>query len=168
MGVYDPKKPKAINSVSVTGAVLLAVIGYLGWVFVPPYWQIFQLQGILKATCNEAYSEWNDEEVLKFLLGQVPRTRLPLSKENFRFTRIPYTLEERQAEFGDRANEPNVVELTQKRGATCVMEYRYARSIRFPIINRDLPVVHQGEVRGSLKTVRYDGLQCRCVGLREP
>ena len=169
MGVYDPKKPKVINAVSVTGALALLVVGYLAYVLVPPYWQIFQLQGILKSACNEAYREWNDEKVVDYLMRQVPRTGLPLSKDNFRFNRIPYTAEERVEEFGERANDPQIIQLTEDRGATCVFAYRYARSIHFPIIDQDLPVVHQGEVSASLKTVRYDQpLQCRCASKLPP
>jgi len=166
MGVYDPKKPKAMNAVSVTGALVVLVLGYLAYVLVPPYWQIFQLQGILKSACNEAYQQWSDEKVMDYLMRQVPRTRLPLSKDNFRFTRIPYTAEERREEFGERANDPQIVQLAETRGATCVMEYRYARTIHFPLIEQELPVVHQGEVRASLKTVRYDQpFQCRCAAV---
>lgn len=153
MSVYDMKKPKRINSVSVSMTLILLVVGYLAYAFGPTYWAIFRLQGVIKSACNEAYRQMDDDKVLDFLVSAVPRTGLPLSKDNFRFTRVPYT-GERARELFDKPLRDVAISVTN-RGMRCEIEYYYKHELTLPLLGIEVPLVHNGTVTGSLEPVQY-------------
>lgn len=159
MNIYMMKKPKKINSVSVTLALIGLVLAYAGWFLVPAFWPIFQLTGVMRSTCNTAYRELNDEKVMAELLKQAKRTGLKLTKDNFRFTREPYTVEELEAA---RQKHSGSEELLQKRGKACVLEMRYVDDYTWPLIGKTTTIPFEREVRVDLKTVEWEK-QCTCV-----
>jgi hypothetical protein len=157
VNIYAMKKPRRVNAVSVSLVGMALVIGYLGYAFIPIFWPIFQLQGILRGACNEAYRVHDDEKVMRYVVREAQRTGLPLSKDNFRIRRERYPEDELVALLKDVRSQDRASarELYQSRGKTCVIEYRYAANHQLPILGIDFPWTHQGAVRGTLETVQF-------------
>lgn len=158
MNIYAPKKPKKINSVSVSIALFVLVFGYLGWAFGPILWSIFQLKGIARAACNEAYRELDNEKVVAELVRNSARTGLRLTAENFRMTRLPYDeagLREETAAITDPQSRAQRAAYLNKRGKTCVIEYYYRDRFPLPLIGQSVELTFNNDVRGSLETVTW-------------
>ncbi len=156
MNIYMIKKPKRINSVSVSLTLILATLGYLGWFYVPVRWPIFQLKGIMRATCNDAYREYNNEKLMKRLLSDARRTGLNLSPANFRLTRIPFTHEEMIAQ----KMKPG--DLTASRGKECILEMHYEDDYEWPLIGKTTRIVFEDKVSAPLEYIKWEK-QCTCV-----
>ena len=162
MNVYLMKKPKKLNAVSVTLGVMALVFAYACWFLVPMFWPIFQLTGMMRGACNDAYRQPNDERVLKKLLSDSVRTKLKLTKENFRLTRVPYSADELQKQ--ERAS---VREMMQKRGKTCVIEMHYEDDYAFPLIGKSTHMVFDRTVEVDLEQVKWEK-GCTCVTPSRP
>jgi len=154
VNIYAPKKPKLINSVSVTVTLFLLVLGYFLWAFVPIYWPVFQLKGIIRAACNHAYRELDDDAVIAKLVKDSRRTGLDLTEENFRMRRIPMTEEEIRQEAGDDATNNRWAYL-RKRGKECVIEYYYRDRYELPLVGQSFQLTFHDDVHGSLETVTW-------------
>lgn len=158
MNIYAPKKPKRINSVSVTVALFVLVLGYLGWAFGPILWSVFQLEGIARAACNEAYRQLDNDEVIAKLVRDSSRTGLRLTAQNFRMTRLPYDeeeLREQTAVIKDSQSRAKQVAYLQQRGKTCVIEYYHRDRYPLPLVGKSIELTFNDEVRGSLETVSW-------------
>lgn len=160
MNIYSMKKPKRINAVSVIFVFLAAVIGYLGYVFVPIYWPIFQLSGIMRAACYEAYRQTADEPVMASLLDNGRRTKLKLSKDNFRFTRLPYSEEELKVQS---KGKPRLREILMERGARCRIEMHYEDDYPIAFTGKTIHLTFDKTVEQTLEQVDYE--MCTCVSV---
>jgi hypothetical protein len=156
------KKPKRLNSVSITLGIIAIFVGYFCWFLVPAFWPVFQLTGIMRGACNNAYRELNDEKVMDTLLKDSRRTKLRLSKDNFRFTREPYTDEELNAMATDYARG-----LSTKRGKECVIEMYYQDNFAWPLIGQTTEMTFEREVRVPLDPVKWEK-GCTCVTTSQP
>ncbi len=158
MNIYAPKKPSKINSVSITVTLMLLIIGYLAWAFVPIYWPIFQLKGIVRGACNDAYRVLENEQVIANLVEDSRRTGLHLTKDNFRMTREPYTREELAAltqEIESLDYRRKQGDYLAKRGKSCRIEYIYKNTYSLPMIQVPLELTFQDSVTGSLETITW-------------
>jgi hypothetical protein len=148
MGIYEIKKPKKINSFSVTLFLIVVTVGYLGYWYLPIWWPVFQITGIMKGICNDAYRNPNNDELLDKLVKETKRTGLNLTKENFSIYRSPYP-------EGELPKEPGTRENFIKRGKTCELTFSYGKPYELPLtggkvvnlawektIVTDLSVVH--------------------------
>ncbi len=164
MNIYLHRKPKRINSFSVTVTLLSLTTGYLGWAFLPAWWPIFQMNGIMRAACNAAYRSIDDKEIMDGLLAESQRTGLGLTRDSFEFERIPFTDDE-------------VIELREKgiandrmiqRGSTCVLRLYHEGEIEWPLVGTTTDITWEREVRGSLENVDWakEHQDCTCVSLR--
>jgi hypothetical protein len=153
VSIYAAKKPKRINAVSVTVFLVLLVVGYAAYALIPIYWPVFQLKGVLRSACNEAYRKVDDEEVMKYIMTQSRRTGLKLTKDNFRFRREPYPADELSALT--QGKDPNYAEYVRKRGKTCVIDYYYRDEYTLPVVGTKLTLTFQDSVTGTLEAVRY-------------
>lgn len=161
MSVYAMKKPKRINSVSVTIAIVLLIGGYFAYAFVPKYWPFFQMKGILRGFCNQAYRDYKDDKkLIEKLVKDTQRVKLDLGPDNFVFTREPYDPEEFVGKTEQQASQMH------QRGKTCVVEFYYEDQITLPLINRPftrsweselrVPLVNDGPLKGPFE-------DCSCV-----
>lgn len=158
MNIYAPKKPSKINSVSVTIVLFFLVFGYFLWAFVPIYWPIFQLKGIARAACNDAYRQLDDKLVLEKLVKDSRRTGLVLTKDNFRMRREPYERDEIEKEVShveDPVRRRERADFLRQRGKACVIEYYYRGNYRLPLVAQSIQLTFNDEVRGSLETVTW-------------
>lgn len=163
MSIYAMKKPKRINSVSISFFFLALVLGYVGWAAVEIYWPIFQLSGIMRGACNDAYRVHDDKKVMAKLLKDARRTGLPLTKDNFRFTRVQFTDEELLAMTkGNAKHRASLV----KRGKSCLLEMRYEDDFALPLLDKKLHIPFEKRVTASLELVKYDKM-CTCVTVPE-
>lgn len=160
MNIYLMKKPKRINSVSVTLFLLMVAGAYLGWTFVPVYWPVFQMTGIMRGVCNTAYRERNDDKLLDILVKEGRRTRLRLSKENFAVERVPYTEEELlAAPEGPR-------KVMADRGKTCVISFHYEDEYTWPILEKRAPLIIDRTIETPLEQVSWKkDDNCTCVSV---
>lgn len=153
------KKPKRLNAVSLTLMGLVVVFAYVIWFLVPAFWPIFQLTGIMKGACNEAYRESDDRKVMAKLLMEAKRTRLPLTEDNFRLTRVPYT----DDEIATLSNgEQGMIDMLQRRGKECVLELYYEDDYEWPLIGKTKHFTFEREVRTPLEVVKWEKA-CTCV-----
>lgn len=161
MNIYLQKKQKKINSVSVTITVTLAVIGYLLWFAIPTYWPIFRMTGIMKSTCNEAFKVIDEDRLMRKLLIEAKRTKLKLTKNNFRMTRTPFTVEELEAKTKDQTQWPNI----RKRGKECVLDFYYEDDYEWPLIGAKTHLVFERQVVEPMEAVTWEktNYDCTCV-----
>lgn len=160
MNIYLMKKPKRVNSVSVTLFVMAAVTAYLGWALIPIYWPVFQLTGIMRGVCNAAYREKNNDLLIEQVVKEGRRTGLRLSKENFSFERIPYSEEELlSAPEGLRF-------LLGERGKFCVLSFHYEDNYVLPLIERNQRFVFDRTIKTELEQVSWSKEDnCTCVSV---
>lgn len=160
MNIYAMKKPKRINSVSVVMVLVAGIIGYLGYTFIPIYWPVFQLQGMMQTACNDAYRILDNEVVMRELLKNAQRTKLRLTKDNFRLQRLPYTDEELM-KFQDNAAAQ---EMMRKKGKECLIEMRYVGSYTLPGLGKEFSIEWTGSKRAPLEPIKWEK-QCTCVSV---
>jgi hypothetical protein len=158
VNIYAPKKPSRINSVSITFTVVGLALAYFLWAFIPIYWPIFQLKGICRAACNDAYRVTDDDEVIKRLVRDAARTGLGLTEDNFRMTREPYTEDELvalTAKIEDVDKRAEWTTFLRDRGKTCVIEYLYRGRYTLPVVGQSVELTFNDEIRGSLESVNW-------------
>lgn len=165
MNVYLQKNPKRVNAVSVTLTLVALGGGYLLWFWLPAYWPVFQLTGIMRGACNDAYRIVDNDEIIKKLLVNARRTGLRLSKENFRMTRTRYSDEELRKLPGGMKTD-----VWAKKGKTCVIEMHYENDYTWPLIGKTQRLVFERTVEAELSPVIWDKgggsfPDCRCVSL---
>lgn len=163
MNIYLMKKPKRINSVSVSLAILGLILLYVCWFLVPAFWPIFQLTGIMRGACNDAYKQLDNEVVMQTLLKNARRTGLQLSKENFQLSREQYTPEDLK-QFGNQ--KPEFITFVQKRGKACVLKMRYQDNYTWPLVGETTQLTFEREVRVDLKPIQYKKtgpFDCTCA-----
>ncbi|MEL7368203.1 MAG: hypothetical protein AAFN74_04770 [Myxococcota bacterium] len=131
------------------------ILGYLLYWWGPILWPIFQMTGIMKTACNEAYRQLDDRKVMQKLLGDAQRTGLAVTEDNFRLRRIPYTPEEME-QFA------NKTEYIQRRGKVCEIDFRYADTYAIPFTGKTIHLQFDRTVDAPLSPVKYDKL-CTCV-----
>lgn len=164
MSIYLQKKPKRINSVSVTLTLIVIGGGYLLWFWIPAYWPIFQLTGIMRGACNDAYHETNNEKVIEQLVVEARRTRLKISKDNFRMDRARYTDDELRKLPGGNRNDR-----WARRGKTCIIEMHYEDDYVWPLIGKTQHLVFEKRIETELTPVTWEKNDwslpegCRCV-----
>lgn len=161
MNIYAMKKPKRINSVSITFFILAVVVGYAGWALIPIYWPVFQLSGIMRGICYDAYRNHDNEKLMDKLLKEGRRTGLKLSEDNFRLTRLPYSEEELVALTGGVMEKRG---LYLKRGKTCRLEMHYEDDFTLPVIDKSVHLSFDKTVESTLEQIKYDKT-CTCVTL---
>src|SRR5438067_2513029 len=146
-GIYEMKKPKKINSFSITIFLLVVTLGYFGYFIIPVWWPIFQETGIMKGVCNDMYREYSNDKLMKKLLKETARTGLKVTKENFLLQRVPYAADEL---FNlDKA----VVELRTQRGKECRLSFSYVSDAQWPFLGKSTPIEWNRSVKTDLKVV---------------
>ena len=165
MSVYLQKNPKRVNFVSVTLTLSVLVVGYLLWFWIPTYWPVFQLTGLMRGACNDAYRLLDNEKVIEKLLVNARRTRLRLSKDNFRMSRTRYTDDELRTLPGGMKTD-----MWALKGKTCVIEMHYEDDYEWPLIGKTQRLVFERTVEEDLTPViweksDYSLPDCRCVSL---
>ena len=158
MNIYAPKKPKRINNVSITIAIGVVIIGGLLYWWVPILWPIFQVTGMMRTACHEAYRTMDDEKLIDDLARDAQRTGLAISKDNFRIRRIPYTPEQLR-ESGLPKDSPIIL-----RGRTCEIDFRYENDFPVPLVNKSMHLVFDRTITDTLEPVKYNKL-CTCVSV---
>lgn len=158
MSIYEIKKPKRINSVSVTFFFVALVVAYTCWAIIPMFWPVFQLTGIMRGACNDAYRTSDNEVIIKKLIKDSSRTGLRLSPNNFRMSREPYSKEELKGKSEDTKIR------FQKRGKVCVIEMHYEDDFTLPLLNKTVHVPFDRTVTAPLELVDY-GPGCSCIRL---
>lgn len=158
MNIYAMKKPKRINAVSITFFILALGVGYLGWAFIPIYWPVFQLSGIMRGVCNDAYRVHDDKQLMEKLLKDSRRTGLRVSQDNFRLTRLPYSEDELIALSNGRQAMRNML---IKRGKQCMLEMHYEDDFALPLLDKKLHIPFDKTVVQTLEQIDYE--MCTCV-----
>ncbi|MCK6549234.1 hypothetical protein L6R52_25550 [Myxococcota bacterium] len=148
--IYEMKKPKAINSFSVSLFLIVAALGYLGYFYIPVWWPVFQLSGIMRGICNDAYRTHDDQALVDKLLKESKRTGLRLTAENFVFTRVPYGPEELSG-LEDHARA-----LKERRGKRCELQLIYTAQAKWPFLEGKVTELDMGrKVESDLAQVQY-------------
>lgn len=148
MGIYEIKKPKKINSFSVTLFLIVVVAGYLGYWYIPLWWPIFQVKGIMSGICNDAYREMDNEKLLDKVVRETKRTGLRLTKDNFKIERVQYKPEELPPQGGVR-------EVMLTRGKQCRLTFTYHIVSEMPFIGKKVPLSWTKQVETELGIVKY-------------
>jgi hypothetical protein len=149
VGIYEIKKPKKINSFSVTLFLIVVVGGYLLYWYIPAWWPIFQIKGIMSGTCNDAYRQMDNDKLLDKMLKETKRTGLKLTKQNFELERERYT----PAELVGLDEKKQ--DLMQRRGKTCRLTFRYKNNYEMPFIGKSVPLSWTKTVESELGIIKY-------------
>ena len=158
MNIYAIKKPSRINSVSITLLVVVALGGYLAYWWVPILWPVFQMTGMMKTACGEAYRGSDDKTVMKKLVADAARTKWRIDERNFRFRRIPYTRRELKTL---KIDEDGAV---ARRGKHCEVDFYYEDDFPIPFTGKTMRLTFERSVDAPLEPVKYDKL-CTCVSV---
>lgn len=140
-------------------ALVVLVIGYLTYFFAPIYWPLFQLGGIMRGICNDAYRITKDEQLMDRLLEQSKRTGLDLTEDNFRLTRIQWSDEELQELAGDNQRRR---EMLESRGKECLLEMHYEDDYEWPFIGKSSHFAFDSSATAPLEQIKWEK-QCTCV-----
>lgn len=143
------KKPRAFNSLTVTLILLVAGLVYAGYWIVPVWWPVFQLTGIMRGICNDAYHQRDNEILIEKLLKEGARTGLILSKENFQLERVAYSEEEIQ-KFDEQARP-----LMISRGKECVLRLIYVSNAKWPFLDKSTKITWRRSISTDLGIVKY-------------
>ncbi|MBK8012965.1 MAG: hypothetical protein IPK13_16615 [Deltaproteobacteria bacterium] len=155
MNIYLQRKPRRINSFTVTLSFLALAFGYGGYFYLPLWWPVFQLTGIMRGICNEAYRNVNDEDLMKKLMTEARRVRLPgLTAENFEFIRVPYEQDELASAKGFQP---------EKRGKRCELYFTYDRTATWPLIDKTSTFHFEREVVTDLSFVDWGESKTKCT-----
>lgn len=148
--IYEAKKPSAINSFSVSLVLITATLGYLGYFYLPVWWPVFQLSGIMRGICNDAYRDHDDKALVDKLLRESKRTGLRLTQDNFVFKRVPYTEEELVGIEGHARS------MKERRGKRCELELIYTARAEWPFLEGKVTSLNMGRrVEADLAQIQY-------------
>lgn len=150
-GIYEMKKPRRINSFSVTIFLLVSTISYLGYWYIPLWWPVFQLTGIMRGTCNDAYHQYDNEALMTKLLKDSTRTGLRLTREHFKLQRVPYT----EAELVKLNLDSYSSNVYRKRGKKCVLAFHYKTVSQLPVIEKPVKLEFDREVETDLAVIKW-------------
>lgn len=147
MSVYDPKQPKFFNTLNIFLMLAGLTLGYLGWWFLPHWWPVFQLSGIMKSACYDAYHQTDDSVLLNKLVKDSQRTGLQLQAENFQIIREKYTPEEVMA--------GKLSEIQLKRGKSITIKMGYVARAQWPLTDRYKNITFRREQSTDLKQITW-------------
>jgi hypothetical protein len=154
VGIYEIKQPKKINSVSVSVYLSLAAVLYVGAWWIPVWWPVFTLHGVMRGICNDAYNDWDDDRLMKKLLREA-RLRSELSglnEDQFKMWRDKYTDQELSSL---RVTSNAAITNFQKRGKTCHITWEKDIKTEFPLVDKTKTIHFRREVETDLSTVKY-------------
>jgi hypothetical protein len=148
MSIYAPKKPKKINAVSVTVTLVLAVIGYLGWFYLPHWFSVWSASGRMIGVGRDAYREFDDQKIMDKLVREVRAAGLRVGPENFELIREKYTPEELQTLTQGGKGSSHVWE---RRGKTFTVKLAYQVQAKWPLMEKVTPLVFRAERKVDLQ-----------------
>jgi len=149
VGQYDPKTPKRINSVSVTMFLVTVALAYGGWFYLPHWWPVFQLSGIMRGICNDAYREFDDKKLMDKLLTQSQRLSMKVAREDFVLYREPYTPQDVHA-MNDEARR-----VLQTRGKVMHAKFKKTVVAKWPLVSKWSYLTFEKEVSTTLETITW-------------
>lgn len=155
MGQYDPKKPSAFNIVNILIVLGLGTVGYLGWWYLPHWYPVWQLSGIMRGAANDAYREFNNDKLLQKLLKDSQRTGLKLTAENFTIERTGYTNEEMQAAVEGKELSDHARMLFEQRGKTITIYFENTVTAKWPLQDKSRPLTFRRTVSMDLATIKW-------------
>lgn len=150
-GIYEMKKPARINSFSVTLTLIVATLAYAGYFFIPVWWPVFQVTGIMRGICNDAYHTFENEKLMEKLLKETKRTGLYLTSDNFVLERVPYTEEDYQAQNIDYSKRPAY----ERRGKLCRLTLTYTSKARWPFLEKVTDIPWNRSIETDLSIIKW-------------
>jgi hypothetical protein len=134
MGRYDPKTPSAANSFNLFLALGVAIFGYAACIFVPYYWPLLQLRGMVHATSNAGYKEYNNDKLLQELMRKSATVDLEIELEDFAIEREPMGWDELQ-------KMPAAVRAyARQRGQSITVSFHQSVDAKWPFIDKWTPL----------------------------
>lgn len=155
MGQYDPKKPSAFNVVNILIVLVLGTGIYVGAWYLPHWYPVWKLTGIMHGVGNDAYRETNDEKLMERLLKESVRTGLRLSKENFTIERVPYTPEEIEEALAGKANSDHARKTFDKRGRRIFIYFENTVDAKWPFMEKYTPLTFTRTVETDLAIIKW-------------
>ena len=152
MSIYEPKKPRRINAVSITVFLVISSLAYVLYWWIPLWWPIVQLNQIMQGSCYDMYREFDNEAVMTKLITDSRRTGIRLTADNFIVQRFPYPPEEVQKMGGDTSSNSSDF---LKRGKRCEIRMRYIVNSDLPFIDKKVMVTFDRRVEADLAQVKW-------------
>ena len=134
MSIYAPKKPKRINTVSVTTTLVLAALIYAGWWYLPHWFKVWQMSSAMITIGRKAYREYDDEKLFTELRTHAARIGLRVTRDNFAIWREPFTAEELSGLTAEARD------LYTKRGKKIYISFAYNVDAQWPLIEKTTPL----------------------------
>ena len=168
MNIYAMKRPRRMNAVSAGLTILLLAAVYAGWALLPVLWPLWQISGMMRTACAQAYRTTDNGEVIAYLMKEVQRSPLAVNEDNFRLERKPYA----EDELLNLA--PDARRKRRAQGRTCVLRFRYVDRYRLPILGTMYRMPYEASVRLDLRPNEGRGRalndlvynSCTCTSVR--
>lgn len=146
MSIHTPKKPRRINTVSVTLTLILAVGGYFGWFYLPHWFAVWRLTGAMMSIGRSAYREFDNEKLMEKLLVEGRRNGLQVSRDNFAMEREAYTEDEliNATDLWRR--------VARQRGKRITISFATTINAKWPLIDKVTPLYFENVREVDLST----------------
>lgn len=155
MGQYDPKKPSAFNPVNIAIVLGLAALGYGGAFYLPHWWPVWQLSGIMHGIGNEAYRNADDTKLMANLLKEAQRTKLGLTEQNFTIERHPYTPEELEVAADGKPITDHARKVYETRGKSISIHLEHSVDAKWPLMDKWTTLTFRRTVNTDLSTIKW-------------
>ena len=149
--IYEMKKPSRFNAFSVSLVLVAIALAYFLYFFIPVWWPVFQLTGIMKGICNDAYHTHDDRKLMEKLLKESKRTNLRLTEDNFLLERDQYTADELNAATPSDSGRI----LLQKRGKVCRISLGYVSQAKLPFTQKVIEIPWNRTIETDLAVIKY-------------
>lgn len=150
MSLYAPKKPKRINSVSVSVTLILLLLGYIGWWYIPHWFRVWQMSGVMISVGRLGYREYDDQKLIQLLIQGAQRNGLRVTADNFSIWREPYGADEIEADA-----TPAKRDLYAKRGKNIWVSFAYTTEAEWPLIGKTTTLNFERERSVELSQVNW-------------
>lgn len=147
MSQYAPKKPSKINSFSVTLTLILVVGGYFGWWYLPHWFKVWRMSGVLVTVGRDGYREFDDEKLMKKLVSEGRRLDLRVNEDNFAIKREPYSPEE-LSKYQDRT-------YPEKRGKSIKVAFAIVIPAEWPLLGGVTNLTFERQKQVDISTVTW-------------
>lgn len=151
MSIYAPKKPKRLNSLNVSIAIVTLVLGYLGWFYLPHWFKAWSMSGALVSVGRDAYRVYDDEVLRKKLLAEGRRIGLPVTPKSFLIKREPYS----DAEISAMVRDKKDPWYMKNRGKSITIAFAVRVKADWPLTDDSTELEFSSQKTMDLTTVTY-------------
>ncbi|HVP65810.1 MAG TPA: hypothetical protein VMT17_00945 [Anaeromyxobacteraceae bacterium] len=145
-GATAPPAYGGVNYVTVLLLAGIAAIGYLGWVFGPPYVLHYEVTQVARDFANRAVKDPNDAELVRDMVRRIRSLdEIRGVDENGKRVTLPTVdLSERDVTW-ERTSDP----------PTLHVAFEYTRTLELPLLDRTIERVYHVDLREDIQAPNW-------------